>query len=97
MTGVSMTMRPNMRVNATARLAGRRLRAPFRSVRNGGGSSVQNGGCRSSAGRPLADPQQGEHRRPPENERFIEALRAECYQMMGGHIRFPRSCGRIFP
>lgn len=33
----------------------------------------------------------------PENERFIEALRAECYRMMGGHIRFLRSCGRIFP
>jgi histidinol-phosphate/aromatic aminotransferase/cobyric acid decarboxylase-like protein len=34
---------------------------------------------------------------PPENERFIEALRAECCRMMGGHMRFLRSCGRIFP
>ena len=35
---------------------------------------------------------------PPLNERFIEALRAECRRMMmGGHMRFLRSCGRIFP
>lgn len=34
----------------------------------------------------------------PEDERFIGALRAECRRMMmGGHMRFLRSCGRIFP
>lgn len=33
----------------------------------------------------------------PENERFIEALRAELCRMMGGHMRFPRSCVTIFP
>ena len=26
---------------------------------------------------------------PPENGRFIEALRAECCRMMSGHMRFP--------
>jgi len=64
MTGVSMTMRPNMRVNATARLAGRRLRAPFRSVRNGGGGIAPEGVHRSSAGRPPADSRPGERRGP---------------------------------
>ncbi len=33
---------------------------------------------------------------PPENERFTEALRAGCRRMMG-HMRFARSCGRMFP
>ncbi len=64
MTGVSMIMRPNMRVNATARLAGRRLRAPFRSVRIGGGGIAPKGGHHSSAGRPPADPHPGENRGP---------------------------------
>lgn len=34
---------------------------------------------------------------PPEKERFIEELRAESCRMMGGRMRFRRSCATIFP
>ena len=74
-----------------------RLSSVSTSVRNGGAGIAPKGVIIRLLGGRLPTDIRVSIGAPLENERFIEALRAECYQMMGGHIRFPRSCGRIFP
>lgn len=72
-------------------------RSPVTSVRNSGGGMAPKGGHRSPLGGRLPTHIRVSVGAPPEDRRFIEALRAKGCRMMGGHMRFPRSCGRIFP